>query len=366
MNFKKLLFISTVSFLGISSAFAKEYQGKDGIYDNFNDYQKTLCSSSYEFGDISFREPFTIDGKEYYYYCEFTEPTKALDYVKNEYSDYLKQLKDDNALEELTESNWNDYYNIVSKMDTDEAMKLTIFFDTYENTNQNNEIEELVSNITSTTVYKSLGLTQSTSDKVEELNLLLPTYDDEIVSENAITPFATQTYNATNAVAYAKNYAWAPNGNYVYIEKGDCTNFVSQVLLAGGYNQVWGVNRYFGWWYKSADSRSHSWASASKFVKYWGIKDYYYDFQIFSKNVKVGSLIFLDQNDDGDYNHGGVVTYKAATMEAHTKDDGTILSYYDFVIAQHTDNYNGWVSEEYNHWENCTSTRSRYAIINIG
>lgn len=123
-----------------------------------------------------------------------------------------------------------------------------------------------------------------------------------------------------------------------------------------------------GWWYKNNNgsfSYSWSWVNADKFLKYWGIKNYYYDFEQFSRNVQVGDFIVLDENDDGDYNHAGFVTYKANSLSTHTINGNVILNYYDFIVAQHTNNYNSWVSEDNNGWENGVLTNTRYAIVNI-
>lgn len=43
-------------------------------------------------------------------------------------------------------------------------------------------------------------------------------------------------YDRNKAVAYAHKYAYSRNPNYYNFDNigGDCTNFVSQVLAAGG------------------------------------------------------------------------------------------------------------------------------------
>lgn len=48
------------------------------------------------------------------------------------------------------------------------------------------------------------------------------------------------TFNITKACAYAENFALKPNPNYKYFENigGDCTNFISQILFAGGLKQT--------------------------------------------------------------------------------------------------------------------------------
>ena len=60
--------------------------------------------------------------------------------------------------------------------------------------------------------------------------------------------------------------------------------------------------------------------------------------------------------DDGDWDHAGFVV-----------DKGTVLSssgYYDIKIAQHTKNYNSWVSSSTNGWENYNNS-GRYGRIRV-
>jgi hypothetical protein len=87
-------------------------------------------------------------------------------------------------------------------------------------------------------------------------------------------------YNRAKAVEYAKTYALSPNPSFKYFNVyetfgGDCTNFVSQCLLAGGAPMT-----YIGehaWWYNksstfsTADDRwSVSWTVAHSL--YWTLK----------------------------------------------------------------------------------------------
>ena len=47
-------------------------------------------------------------------------------------------------------------------------------------------------------------------------------------------------FNITEACAYAENFALKPNPNYKSFDGigGDCTNFISQILYAGGIKQT--------------------------------------------------------------------------------------------------------------------------------
>lgn len=60
---------------------------------------------------------------------------------------------------------------------------------------------------------------------------------------NSIPAFAISSYNRNDAASYARKYAESPNSAYTDYgdQGGDCTNFVSQCLKAGGIstNSKW-------------------------------------------------------------------------------------------------------------------------------
>lgn len=66
----------------------------------------------------------------------------------------------------------------------------------------------------------------------------------------------TGTYNRNKAFTYAKTYAITPNPAYQDFSSscsycgGDCTNFLSQCLFAGGWPQIFGAaSSGSSWWY---------------------------------------------------------------------------------------------------------------------
>ena len=80
--------------------------------------------------------------------------------------------------------------------------------------------------------------------------------------------FTYRPYNRENAVAYARR--WALSRNPLYPDYagigGDCTNFVSQCILAGSCQENFTVD--FGWYYISQNERAPAWTSV----------EYLYDF----------------------------------------------------------------------------------------
>ena len=69
---------------------------------------------------------------------------------------------------------------------------------------------------------------------------------------------------------YALRYALSPNNNY-YLWSNDCTNFVSQALLAGGWSENLGFYQSDGnWWYTGSVliRASYTWAGAENFYRF--------------------------------------------------------------------------------------------------
>ena len=87
-------------------------------------------------------------------------------------------------------------------------------------------------------------------------------------------------YNRTNAQSYIGMYTTSPNSAYHYFtypdEGGDCTNFASQVVRAGGMSMTAAVDNPgdSSWYYYGSSwgrGRSSSWTSATKFRTYWAV-----------------------------------------------------------------------------------------------
>ena len=98
-------------------------------------------------------------------------------------------------------------------------------------------------------------------------------------------------YNRENAVKYAQKYALVRNPLYFTFEGigGNCTNFVSQCILAGSC--VMNFTPTFGWYYLSSNRRSASWTGV----------DFFYDFIVNNQGVgPYGSEISLEDAQIGD------------------------------------------------------------------
>ncbi|WP_027626249.1 amidase domain-containing protein [Clostridium lundense] len=119
-------------------------------------------------------------------------------------------------------------------------------------------------------------------------------------------------YSRVNAVNYAITYALTPNPNYKYFpligdNGGDCTNFISQCLRAGGASMVY--NASHPWWYNhngnsstKNDTWSIPWAVAHSL--YWTIKVNY--------EKKLSGPKGLEVNDINKLQIGDLIFYEDA------------------------------------------------------
>lgn len=146
------------------------------------------------------------------------------------------------------------------------------------------------------------------------------------------------TYDRLKAVNYARKWALKRNPKYANFDNmgGDCTNYASQVINAGGAPM--NFNKY-GWYYKSLNNRAPAWTSVN----------YLYKFLITNKgrgpigeevnikDVKIGDIVQLDFENDSIYNHSPVIidikypiNVSNIVIAAHTIDriDYKLANYY--------------------------------------
>lgn len=75
-------------------------------------------------------------------------------------------------------------------------------------------------------------------------------------------------YDREKAAAYALRWALDRNPKFYDYENlgGDCTNFISQVLLNGGAPMDY--KETFGWYYLTANRKSPSWTAVEPLFQY--------------------------------------------------------------------------------------------------
>ncbi|MFL0250066.1 amidase domain-containing protein [Clostridium neuense] len=130
-------------------------------------------------------------------------------------------------------------------------------------------------------------------------------------------------YLRFEAVSYALTYALTPNPKYRYFQLigdngGDCTNFISQCLLAGGAKMNYGTS--WSWWYNIKnpnnvmdDTWSVSWAVAHSLYYYLRNNEeinspYTKGLEISNvKDLELGDLIFYEDNNKKIF-HSTIIT----------------------------------------------------------
>lgn len=339
-----------------------------------------------EFGAASVKTSVMINGEENYLYPTFDDIDKSIAKLEEIAPNYCALVSDAATLKEAYGSDYegiltasfesfdntdtmsvpadgNDsvsYQNISSE----EELAFDAFWDIYENEAKNNEILRI--------------LATESKENMEELAYLLP-YNSPYVQEyfsslNSIHPMAAQTFNKALGIAYAKQYAEVPNTTEYGTASGlldvaDCTNFVSQILVAGGVSMHDSYpDETQGWWHRRLQTKhgssyiwthkySVTWVGADKFVRFMGTSgNEYNSFPTFALKVAAGDFIALDTKNDGDWNHMGFV----CETGKYVTTDG--VTYRDFLVAQHTTNYYDWVSSDINHWETYEG-RGKFAIV---
>lgn len=169
-------------------------------------------------------------------------------------------------------------------------------------------------------------------------------------------------YNRANAASYALTYARTANLAYEYIDYNDCTNFVSQCLVAGGVSQVPSNPSYFSnkadsanWFYKNSNWISYSFTSATYFNEHFGEMHRYafqtieypsgpaaledIDFLLFY--LKNGDVIQLKAPDNIHWGHSMIIYDQDATCYGIHREEESCNNYEkkEMLYAQHTDNY---------------------------
>ncbi|MDQ0190738.1 amidase domain-containing protein [Alicyclobacillus cycloheptanicus] len=120
------------------------------------------------------------------------------------------------------------------------------------------------------------------------------------------------TYDRVRAYRYSELWWNGFNPRFVKFVDDDCTNFISQCILAGGFRMTGGQNRASGWWYRfsgtspNGNNWSYSWAMSNALYQYLVNKG---GANVVSsaRELKVGDLILYDWNGTGRFGHSVIV-----------------------------------------------------------
>ncbi|WP_344638926.1 amidase domain-containing protein [Kitasatospora cystarginea] len=119
-------------------------------------------------------------------------------------------------------------------------------------------------------------------------------------------------YNYAAMAAYAEKYWNNYNPAYPHYNGagGDCTNFISQSLKAGGWKDAPGADSDYHSWWSNSSGQSWSWVGVNEWS--W--------FALSSKRVTnlanvyqlgVGDILQMDFDRDGSKDHSMIVTYRS-------------------------------------------------------
>lgn len=112
-------------------------------------------------------------------------------------------------------------------------------------------------------------------------------------------------FNIENACSYAEKFALVPNPEYISYEKngGDCTNFASQILHAGGLNKTYTWTPY-----------SNAWLRVEELYSYLIHNKLAYKLSD-NKDLEKGTLIQFKTPRLGRFFHTGFITHKLSNGE---------------------------------------------------
>jgi hypothetical protein len=117
-------------------------------------------------------------------------------------------------------------------------------------------------------------------------------------------------YDSAAAIEYAHAWAMARNPKYADFEHmgGDCSNFISQALLAGG--AVMNDARDTGWYYRSLKDRAPAWTGVPFLFNFLTKNQGRGPFGhvIALEEVQPGDIIQLRFADKNDFSHSLMVT----------------------------------------------------------
>ncbi len=116
-------------------------------------------------------------------------------------------------------------------------------------------------------------------------------------------------YDREAAAEYAREWAYSFNPRFYNFSDigGDCTNFASQCLLAGGLEMNY--TPVFGWYYVSVNMRAPAWTGVNELYRFLtqntGVGPRAREVEL--NEIELADLIQLDFTGDGTFDHTPIV-----------------------------------------------------------
>ena len=151
----------------------------------------------------------------------------------------------------------------------------------------------------------------------------------------------TKRYNRENAVTYAKRWALSRNPLFTDYTRlgGNCTNFVSQAILAGSCAMDY--SSPFGWYYASDGDRAPAWTGVEFLYNFLvGVGGYAptaerqgpFGREVLASQTEIGDVVQLSRR--GDFYHTLIITgYAPRDILVSAQSDDALdrrLSSYNF------------------------------------
>lgn len=145
-------------------------------------------------------------------------------------------------------------------------------------------------------------------------------------------------YNRTRAVQYAERWAFSRNPAYDNFDAlgGDCTNFVSQCLFAGGAKMNY--RKTFGWYYIDLNNRAPAWTGVPYLYNFLtqnkGTGPY--GIEVAVEALEPGDIVQLDFGAGWKHTQLVVSTAQGIHVATHTDDSfNRPLDSYFYVKARY-------------------------------
>ena len=294
-------------------------------------------------GNVKSNGYIYVNDQKYNLQITLESPQVAMVKFCDKYSTFLAAIKKDTGFDDLSKQNYKQYYEYIREYGSNyfsdqDINDVFAFFDLYENNDNNTLISELANYVNSSQQKNNLNLLKNEkigkNEAIDLLNALSPEYNEELPNEEIEnTPsLYSVTFNITKANTYAKSYGAKRNSKYKSYS-ADCTNFASQILVAGGLktNYIW-------------KPYTNTWVNANRFANYFGKKNSSKKWKTFEKNLVPGKFIGADWGGDGVIDH---IAYCAGTKS-------------NKYIAQHTSDY--YKKPASTAWINDTKTRVLWIV----
>lgn len=96
---------------------------------------------------------------------------------------------------------------------------------------------------------------------------------------------------------------------------GDCTNFVSQIMRAGGWQDVPGYySTDSAWWYQSLGIQSYPWINVSYFYTFAAVRSQRTRILAGPSSMLPGDVLQADFDNNGGKDHTMIVSYHSGTQ----------------------------------------------------